>query len=701
MPAPFENQRRGEKWVPVVPNEDLETALRLPALLIDELERPQADMENTRYAIRHMAKNIELGLRGTAQLYKMRGAHRVTAKERLRRMEDERFGKDEMPKIEGEFSELARAIYSASPKEIEYFGSLFEDPEAAAHWNPDKVKTTDCIAPQPFEEGADAVEGRLALNTPENLKDLIKIAESSSVVSVIENMSLTATLLSACMAYGDHEQTKEALDLLGRMHMVSSSAIASRVQQVVTQREGSQEVAELALKVAHGKGLNDVVRSNIIRFVEGYDEVIALNQLSAAAWLPMLFTRQLSLNGGQPVDFARPPFSETRLFNTVGHTDGKSPEFEPEPDERTTLLGKYAVKVESYLSRVHADQSPLLSTNEIKRRKLDEARSILVRGATNEDSQDIVVGRSKEEARRYISDVEFLRSFITAGSGDLATAKDKLEAAVKEDARTAMTIDALLNEPGGRRSQALLNLLNVEIPSAGALGELVESIKEDWPTVEFMVSNYWPGGPETAEQIRKLLFLPRDDIEEESRVQVEVATPDESSGLESEEVVDIKPLESQNALDEIARQLDEVILPPRATKEDVKRVVEESGLSGEATSGIDWDRLFTLVRLRELNGGVMYRSKTGDLGNAPPYFVVAIQAGGNTYAVAESPVEGNATYIVSEKLCPGTWLEVLALSKEEARAVGAQRVIHRGEKSGDYHLYKVQSKLFDLMTVEA
>jgi len=128
-------------------------------------------------------------------------------------------------------------------------------------------------------------------------------------------------------------------------------------------------------------------------------------------------------------------------------------------------------------------------------------------------------------------------------------------------------------------------------------------------------------------------------------------------------------------------------------------VIYESGISDSEHLQIDWIRLYNLVNLRDAYDGVIYRSKPGSLGNAPPYFVVVIERAGETYAVAETPAEGNATYLVAEKMAAGSWLEMLELTKRDARNSGDRRLIHSGS-NGSAHLKKINNALTDLITVK-
>lgn len=161
---------------------------------------------------------------------------------------------------------------------------------------------------------------------------------------------------------------------------------------------------------------------------------------------------------------------------------------------------------------------------------------------------------------------------------------------------------------------------------------------------------------------------------------------------------------SAQAERQIIAQLDEIILPTedgglgdeefesrlRSLADAISREHRES-----ADATVVWERLNDLSVICREYGGRLFKSKRGSLGSAPPYFVCTFEYNGNTYAVAESPVYGNATYFISERHAPGTWLEVLTLSRRDARDVGAVRIRHSKQSPhGERHRQKIR----DLVT---
>ena len=148
-------------------------------------------------------------------------------------------------------------------------------------------------------------------------------------------------------------------------------------------------------------------------------------------------------------------------------------------------------------------------------------------------------------------------------------------------------------------------------------------------------------------------------------------------------------------LEQVAEQLTWEVLPS-GDEAEIKQNIS-SAYSAEHVDKINWQRIQDLVQLRDTFDGNMYRSKTGSLGMRPPYFIVEMNLGGFTFAVAENALEGNATYLLREDLTAGTWQEVLELDKRTARSVGAERIIHRNESD---HLTKILNALQDLFTLQ-
>ncbi|MEX1052568.1 MAG: hypothetical protein WEC80_01850 [Patescibacteria group bacterium] len=144
-------------------------------------------------------------------------------------------------------------------------------------------------------------------------------------------------------------------------------------------------------------------------------------------------------------------------------------------------------------------------------------------------------------------------------------------------------------------------------------------------------------------------------------------------------------------------QLDWEVLPQsdeESIKEIILRDITEAGIRN---SDINWQRIETLIGLRNEFGGEIFRSKTKAFGSKMPYFVLVFGPNEGKIAIAETPTRDNATYIVREDISAGTWQEVLALCKAEAREVGAYRVIH--EQDDTNHDQKLALAISDLLAM--
>lgn len=116
---------------------------------------------------------------------------------------------------------------------------------------------------------------------------------------------------------------------------------------------------------------------------------------------------------------------------------------------------------------------------------------------------------------------------------------------------------------------------------------------------------------------------------------------------------------------------------------------------------VQWQRLHDLVTVAgQFEEAELFRAKKHAL-NALPYFIAKFKYKDNKYMVAESPVFGNASFIVAEHLVPGDCVEVLELSKAEALALGARRVPHtKNAPNGPQHIRKIRDVIEDMSLTE-
>lgn len=317
-----------------------------------------------------------------------------------------------------------------------------------------------------------------------------------------------------------------------------------------------------------------------------------------------------------------------------------------------------------------------LSKKAMKNAGLGELIGALVNGES---------GRTKEEAAQTVSYVERLNTLARQE----ATAENMAEYRrrfVLAEGLLASDLNSLTQQFNklSRKQQDDLTILSPKLFSTHAA---IELIRAEWPRLKDIITTNHPDGMQVIDRIDAVVFPSK--IAQNESVSIAEAT---------DEIVEMPLLDKVHRyteLREIAENLDQVILPPGATREDLERAVEQLGLGEAEQRTIDWDRLHDLVILRDSYQGTLYRSKPGSLGNAPPYYVLEIDFGGRRIAVAETPVKGNATYMVDEKAVGDSWLEALSMAKREARTLGAQRIIH---KNGS-HLGKIEDAIINALAV--
>ncbi len=359
-------------------------------------------------------------------------------------------------------------------------------------------------------------------------------------------------------------------------------------------------------------------------------------------------------------------------------------------------------------------QSPWkLSNRTLKKRGLSEGIAAIVKGIHNNDGIVVLPGHNKTEAYALASQIEYLKELAANNSpediadylGAQCKVSDTLLGQLEDIKRQ---ISNLHNGAAEKARQQLPDVFNTE----GAL----TYITGNWPGLSLLITQYWPDGKQTASNIEKSVIEPyrskslfskalnsneafgnNDEAEIEPATYNELPASEHPESNDSYELMDNGSILPLDKLHNIALQLDAIILPPQATIDDLKKAIYKLDIDSEQAEQIDWERLHNLVRVRDIYEGEIYRSKKGSLGNAPPYFVVEFTYEGETYAVAESPVEGNATYVVAEKQVGGSWLEVLSLSKKEARILGAHRIIHASKQKAEHHLRKINDRLLDLI----
>jgi hypothetical protein len=331
------------------------------------------------------------------------------------------------------------------------------------------------------------------------------------------------------------------------------------------------------------------------------------------------------------------------------------------------LVGEIDEQMQVLLERAERFSSNWrLTARQRRERSFGALQRELVMGFNDLAGSPLLASLEKEDAKRFVDILA--RLYDIAQFDDPTVAKQTL-------ADAAMEQGAIMEDFKLIKMVAQEVGIGVIQPSVAPVREVVDTLGSNWPAYRQLILRTWPHfeGVEAVRRIERLLFDTAQAAENEPSLQETIAIQED-----------------------VAQQLDKIILPPGATQQDLERELQRVGAEQTTVTRIEWQRLRDLIEIRDQFDGVLFRSKEKSLGGAPPYFVVVISFGGDTIAIAESPVFGNATYVVSEKHAPGTWLEVLELSKRDARAVGAHRVIHKSGQGSASHLDKIYDKMLEL-----
>lgn len=335
-----------------------------------------------------------------------------------------------------------------------------------------------------------------------------------------------------------------------------------------------------------------------------------------------------------------------------------------------------------------------ISNKTIKDLGLQEINHLLVTGTSDEEGNIILAGRTKEEAKFLLG---FLVRLKCMNADELSKELDREQ----ENYSNIKGIEDLLNTSidGSHLIKSLQETKKIY--------SMIDEISGSWSAIKNIIEKNWPNG-EGVTVARKIeaLLLPAMILNEDEQVIIrsrETENEENENGSNEDEDVQVA---SESDLSAIADQLDQVILPPKPTQEDIERVIDSMPeMSEEVRNTIDWDRLRNLALVAEMFNGNLYRAKKEALGGAPAYFVVLFGTENGFYAIAETPAKGNATYVVAERIAAGSCLEVLSLPKEDAREAGAMRIIHRDSSSSmlkpsERHLQKIIEAMQELETVK-
>lgn len=350
---------------------------------------------------------------------------------------------------------------------------------------------------------------------------------------------------------------------------------------------------------------------------------------------------------------------KSEIFNQKDSSDESQPSIVAEIQFQTEQLH---LRAEAYVHEWRLSAK--------KRRELgfDSMQRELMVGFKNFAGSQLLPPMRKEDAQQIADYLHGLHGLVLL-NGEARDALDKSILRQRDLEEDCQLVQMIANESG----------VVIRLPIIEPVASYVAIFKQDWQTFRQVVLKTWPNyeGIIAAQKLELLLFEQQPHVTDDEATQGAISLQKE-----------------------IAQQLDKIILPPGASKTDLERELVRVKASKTTVSWVDWQRLSDLIEIRSQFDGLLFRSKDGSLGSRPPYFVAVIELDGDTFAIAESPVFGNATYVVSERHSAGTWLEVMELTKSDAQTVGAYRVVHpqNGKQRASHvrHIDKLYDKIIDL-----
>jgi hypothetical protein len=220
---------------------------------------------------------------------------------------------------------------------------------------------------------------------------------------------------------------------------------------------------------------------------------------------------------------------------------------------------------------------------------------------------------------------------------------------------------------------------------------LAHQARENWMQFAQSIRLNWPdaNGADSAQRIQNVLFDGeyQSDSSEQDLVQHDI---EPTVSIDTAEIDTLRTL---------VEQLDEIILPPGMTEHHLIQQLRELGV--ERSERINWEKFKDLVILTKEFGGKIFRSKLRRSGESDGYgevyYVSVFELYGKRFAIAESPVIKNATYVIDETHSPGSWTEMLTLDKSQVRELGGKQIIHASASPyGPLHREKVIKYVFDV-----
>lgn len=343
--------------------------------------------------------------------------------------------------------------------------------------------------------------------TPEGLNQLEENIDTYRDLLLFENHVHASMVLESCLALGNKRDVRATLTLYKKMRDISCNEHMGTAEKLTVQAKIISSVAQIADRVGFGQAnppLSDYMRQQ----TDNMNTLAASNLHESDIFSLVIRGRQHRLDKSQkPASQANEQDATSPLLaGTVSIQPIETPE-KPQPSPN------YVEQLQTILASLDLHQPVLLGGKEIRRRGLDAARAMFIRGAVDGAGNEIIAGRSAFDTQKLLSDIEFVLSCVP-NNGNLATAHKALKTAAHDSAEANRAIRDLLSKAGQDLRTADVMELSQRAPAIRNVGSLIRCLRKDWPTISYVIDKTWPSSrkPTMLLQLEELLF-PEDDAE--------------------------------------------------------------------------------------------------------------------------------------------------------------------------------------------
>ncbi|HVV67201.1 MAG TPA: hypothetical protein VHB72_04000 [Candidatus Saccharimonadales bacterium] len=336
-------------------------------------------------------------------------------------------------------------------------------------------------------------------DTPEGLAELEENVDAYRTLLLFENHVHASMVLETCLALGSKKDVKVTLNMYKKMQDIARNEYMNSEEKLEAQAKVIATIGQIADSVGFGQ-IKPPVSDYMRRQVDNMNKLAASNAHELDIFSLVIRGRHHRLGKQQKETAEGQEHPSALLAGEVSlQTSAPAEESAPAPN--------YSEQLDEMLGKLDLRQPVVLGGKEIRRRQLDAARAMFIRGAADGDGKEIVAGRSAYDTQRLLSDIEFVLSFIPS-NGNLSIAQKELKAAAEDSAKASHEMHSLLAKAREDLCTADLMELTKRAPTIREIGSVLEQLRADWPAISYVIDQAWPAGrkPTTHMQLEELLF---------------------------------------------------------------------------------------------------------------------------------------------------------------------------------------------------